>query len=74
MNDRRCAKCDGAMREGFVIDSNHNASRVAQWAEGPPEYGILRLLKMRGRRKLPIRTLRCTKCGYLESYALPERG
>jgi len=57
------------MEEGFLVDSTHNAVRVAHWASGAPEYWFARLMKMRGRRKLPLRTLRCRKCGYLESYA-----
>jgi len=43
--------------------------RVGHWAEGAPEFWFLRVLKMRGRRKLPIQSWRCTKCGLLESYA-----
>jgi hypothetical protein len=57
------------MHEGFLLDRSHNAVRVAQWAEGAPEYWLLRVLKMRGRRKLPVRTFRCATCGLLESYA-----
>jgi len=58
------------MEEGFLLDSTHNQVRVARWASGSPEYYFLGLLKMRRRRKLPLRTLRCRKCGYLESYAV----
>ena len=38
-------------------------------AEGEPEYWILRILRMKGRRKLPIQAWRCMRCGLLESYA-----
>lgn len=69
MSDRRCSKCGGTQKEGFLLDCSHNAVRVGHWAEGAPEYWILRILKMRGRRKLPIQSWRCTKCGLLESYA-----
>ena len=69
MNERRCGKCDGTMHEGFMIDRAHNSARVARWAEGAPEYWLLRVLRLRGRRQLPIRTFRCSKCGFLESYA-----
>ena len=70
MSERRCAKCDGTMREGFLVDRAHNAARVAHWAEGAPEYWFLRVLKMRGRRQLPVRSFRCAQCGYLESWAV----
>ncbi len=66
----RCARCDGPMKEGFVLDNNRHAPAVAHWAEGKPEYSFLRTLKMRGRKKLPVRTFRCSRCGYLESYAV----
>ena len=65
----RCSKCGGGMKEGFLLDRAHNQARVALWAEGAPEYWFLRILKLRGRRRLPIETWRCMKCGYLESYA-----
>jgi len=65
----RCGKCGSGMKEGFPVDSSRNQPRVAQWAEGAPEYWFLGILRMRGRRKLPVQTFRCTKCGYLESYA-----
>jgi hypothetical protein len=69
MNERRCGKCESTMREGFLIDRAHNSARVARWAEGAPEYWFLGMLRLRGRRQLPIRTFRCSKCGFLESYA-----
>ena len=57
------------MEEGYVLERGEsNAKRVAQWVEGSPErkwYG----LKTKGRDVLDVRTIRCTKCGYLESYA-----
>ena len=65
----RCGKCGGGMKEGFLPDSHQNTARVAQWVEGAPEFWFLNILKMRGRRKLPIRSWRCQKCGYLESFA-----
>jgi hypothetical protein len=37
--------------------------------EGAPERGWFRLLKLRGKRQLEVQTWRCTRCGYLESYA-----
>ena len=50
MSDRRCGKCGGSQKEGFILDRAHNAFRVGQWAEGEPEYWILRILRMKGRR------------------------
>lgn len=69
MSDRKCSKCAGPLKEGFILDCSHNAVRVGHWAEGAPAFWILRILKMKGRRKIPMQTWRCTRCGYLESYA-----
>lgn len=74
MRNLRCPKCNGSMSQGFPIDSTHNAVRVAQWAEGEPAYWFLRILRMKGRRRLPIESWRCDKCGYLEEYAPEIRG
>ena len=74
MNERQCSKCGGAQKEGFLLDRAHNSARVGHWAEGAPEFWFLGLLKMRGRRKLPVEAWRCTKCGLLESYARSTPG
>jgi hypothetical protein len=65
-----CPKCDGQMEEGFLIDANQNMATVTHWADGAPSFYFLKILRMKGRRKLPVRSLRCRKCGLLESYAV----
>jgi dienelactone hydrolase len=37
--------------------------------EGRPEASIWTGLKIKGKRRIPVRTFRCEACGYLESYA-----
>lgn len=69
MKGQRCGKCGGEMVEGFLIDSTHQAVRVAHWAEGAPSFWFLGVLRMKGRAKLPVASWRCRKCGFLESYA-----
>ena len=59
-----CPKCNAEMEEGFVA-----GPRVVEWIEGPFEKSILFGVKVRDRTRLTIRTLRCVKCGFLESYA-----
>jgi uncharacterized protein (UPF0212 family) len=62
-----CPKCQGAMEQGFVA-----ADRIlTRWIEGALETNMLGWPKMRGKRKIPISTMRCPKCGYLELYARP---
>ena len=69
MKSVRCPKCEAKMAEGFLIDSSQQAVRVTHWAEGAPTYWFLKVLKLRGRRRLPVQTWRCASCGFLESYA-----
>lgn len=57
------------MKEGFLADASRPRVRVGQWAEGAPAYRFLDVLRMRGRRRVPIRAMRCTRCGLLELYA-----
>ena len=57
------------MEEGYVLDRGHgNAKNPSSWIEGAPQrawYGI----RTKGHDKHKVRSFRCTKCGYLESYA-----
>lgn len=56
------------MIEGFVVDHGHGATLVSHWIEGTPERGIFGL-KLRRRKKIPVQTWRCGRCGHLERYA-----
>ena len=57
------------MDQGFILEQRDgNAKGVSEWIEGRVEkawYG----LKLRGKKRLPVDTWRCTRCHYLESYA-----
>jgi hypothetical protein len=57
------------MESGFAIDQGHGTSTVSHWVEGAPEKSMWTGLKTRGRRQLPVETWRCTRCGWLDSYA-----
>jgi hypothetical protein len=75
MNDSlasvKCPKCGGNMEEGFSMDIRQsNIASQQKWIEGYPEKSFLSLgLKIKGKKALPISTLRCQSCGFLESYA-----
>ena len=72
MSTPSCAKCKAPMEEGFVLDRGHaNAKNPSEWIEGAPERSFWLGIRMKGRERHVIRTWRCTRCGYLESYA-PE--
>jgi hypothetical protein len=53
-----CAKCKSKMEEGFL----HSLSKISfVIVPAGKRWGSL--------RGTPVRTFRCTVCGYLESYA-----
>jgi len=58
------------MEAGVILDKGHaNSLSTSEWLEGKPEKSFWAGLKTKGRDRLPVRTYRCPKCGYLESYA-----
>lgn len=67
----QCSKCSGMLELGFLIDREHNSFEGAtKWASGTPQDHIWRWSSVRkGAQKLAVATYRCSKCGYLESYA-----
>jgi phage FluMu protein Com len=67
--EKKCPKCQGAMEEGFIRDVTHGATLPSEWYEGTPEKSFWTGLKTSGRAHYEIRSFRCTRCGYLESYA-----
>ena len=62
------------MELGFVIETRQpNHDTIEQWVEGIPKRNKWSAgLNTSDKRILPIRTYRCIRCGYLESYALIE--
>ena len=71
MNESICSKCGGAMEGGFLVDHAQGAVMPSEWAEGDVKYSVWTGVKMKGKKVFPVETLRCARCGYLESYARP---
>lgn len=67
----QCAKCGGTLVEGFILDETHGSHDVSTWVEDPPVKSFWVGHKLAGKEKIEVRTFRCTRCGYLENYALP---
>jgi len=65
----KCLHCDATMQEGFFGDRSQGTFVVSEWFEGKPEPSFWGGVKTGEREKHEIRTFRCPKCGYLESYA-----
>ena len=71
MNAPKCPRCGSAMEPGIVMDRGHGDTvRQQEWLEGEPTRSFWHGLKTKGRDKHPVRTFRCERCGYLESYAI----
>ena len=66
-----CPKCSGRMEEGFLLDCTHGGTLQATWVDGSPTRSFWTGIKLKGKERLPVTTFRCTKCGYLESFAAP---
>jgi len=65
---KHCPKCQHSMTVGLVLDHKDGGRRVSSWLEGAPVRSMLMGLKL-GRKPIEIQTWRCTRCGFLESYA-----
>ena len=55
---------------GYVADVTYGAYLQQNWSPGEPKFGFWKRLKVKGDQFVPVRTLRCSHCGYLESYAI----
>jgi len=64
-----CPRCRGTMERGFIVDESYGAQKTQKWVEGEPVYSLWTGLKLRGKVRLEVATYRCSRCGYLESYA-----
>ena len=65
-----CLRCGGPMEQGFVADKAHySVPEIQNWVEGTPERSFWSGIRLKGKEVLPVKTYRCERCGYLESYA-----
>jgi predicted nucleic-acid-binding Zn-ribbon protein len=71
-----CVKCGSQMVKGYAADHGNNSSVFGtMWFDGEPEQAKLfgltgdNLTVDRSQKKT-VRGLRCTRCGYLELYAV----
>ena len=66
----QCPKCNGEMKQGFILDHKGYASCVvAKWQPGEPQKSFWRGVLSKDCPHYEITAYRCTGCGYLESYA-----
>lgn len=68
---RLCPKCEGAMEEGFIPDRGDlDLLHTTQWHGGLADKTFWLGRKVADKRKFEVRSYRCSRCGFLESYAL----
>ena len=72
----KCVKCGSGTAKGFVADhGSDSAIFTTMWFDGQPEQASLFGIKGanisadRSKQKA-VRGLRCTRCGFLELYAV----
>lgn len=57
------------METGFLLDHTHGGTTQSSWIDGHPKRSFWVGLDLKGRRRLRVTTYRCTRCGFLESFA-----
>ena len=68
-----CIRCHVLMEKGFIPDIGHGGYSQQRWCPGEPTSGFWTGLKVKRRESIPVAaTLRCPRCGYLESYAVAD--
>jgi hypothetical protein len=62
----KCPKCNEPMEEGFMLNiADRQGKCVSSWIAGARERSICIGFKTNDRDNFPIRTFRCSGCGYL---------
>ena len=68
-----CIRCHAQMEVGFVADIRQGGYSQQNWCPGEPKSSFWTGLKVESDQFVPVETLRCPNCGYLESYALQQK-
>ena len=67
----RCPQCRGTLEEGAVMERGSTVRPQQVWiptASALPQAAELQVTPRQAPR--PVRTLRCSRCGFVASYAL----
>lgn len=66
---KTCGKCGGTMAVGVIVDHSHGKSYPERWQKGEASVSKWWGLREDRRAQLDVQTWRCSRCGFLESYA-----
>lgn len=66
---KTCGKCGGAMTVGVMVDHSHGGAYPERWQKGEAIVSKWWGLRQDKKAQLDVETWRCTRCGFLESYA-----
>lgn len=66
-----CLRCRTSMEPGFVIDVTSGSYTQQRWGPGARKVSRWWGLIVDRKTLIPVTTLRCPRCGALESYASP---
>lgn len=68
---RQCNKCGGTRERGY-ISNPHTGPKTDLWVKGSARRPFWDVFLMKSVTYYPTRAYRCSSCGHLEFYALPE--
>ncbi len=68
-----CLRCHTPMEPGFIADATYGGNMQEQWGPGEAKSSFWTGLRVNRKTLVPVTTLRCPKCGALESYANPAQ-
>ena len=71
-SNTNCPKCSAETEEGFILDHTYGANMTSNWVEGEPVKSFWYGTKVSNKKQYQLKTLRCVRCGFLESYATEE--
>ncbi len=66
-----CIRCHTQMEPGYIADGIHGGYAQQKWTPGEPKTSFWCGLNVDRKHSVPVTTLRCPKCGYLEFHAPP---
>lgn len=69
-SNTNCPKCASEMEEGFIAEQyGGHKIQPSEWVEGAPVKSFWQGTNISDKKQYQVKTFRCARCGFLESYA-----